>query len=181
LAAWWLGVVAGSAMLPRSAWPQSPSSQPPPGPAIFPLSEVRPGLVGEAVTVFEGVKPEPFKVRVLSVMPNFLPKQDIILIRAEDPRVANCGIAAGMSGSPVYVDGKLMGAIAYGWSFAKEAWPASPPSKACWRGNSAHAVRPAIHSCSTMALPSRLDRRTSPLPHQRLLTASRACSQRPCP
>jgi hypothetical protein len=82
---------------------------------------VRPGLVGEAFTVFEGVKPEPFKVRVLSVVPNFLPKQDIILVRAEDPRVATCGIAAGMSGSPVYVDGKLMGAISYGWSFAKEA------------------------------------------------------------
>jgi hypothetical protein len=132
LAAWWLGVVAGSAMLPRSAWPQSPSSQP--APAIFPLSEVRPGLVGEAVTVFEGVKPEPFKVRVLSVMPNFLPKQDIILIRAEDPRVANCGIAAGMSGSPVYVDGKLMGAIAYGWSFAKEALAGVTPIESMLAG-----------------------------------------------
>jgi hypothetical protein len=107
-------------MLPRSAWPQAPSSQATRAPAILPLSEVRPGLVGEAFTVFQGVKPEPFKVRVLSVVPNFLPKQDIILVRAEDPRVATCGIAAGMSGSPVYVDGKLMGAIAYGWSFAKE-------------------------------------------------------------
>lgn len=92
-----------------------------PAPAILRLSEVRPGLVGEAFTVFQGVKPEPFKVRVLAVVPNFLPKQDIILVRAEDPRVAICGIAAGMSGSPVYVDGKLMGAISYGWSFAKEA------------------------------------------------------------
>ena len=119
LAAGWLGVVAGSAMLPRLAWPQS--SKPAVAPAILPLSEVRPGMMGEALTVFAGVKPEPFKVRVLSVVPNFLPKQDIILIRAEDPRVASCGIAAGMSGSPVYVDGRLMGAIAYGWSFAKEA------------------------------------------------------------
>ena len=77
-------------------------------------------MVGQAFTVFEGTRPEPFKVRVVSVMPKFLPKQDIILIRAEDPRVEVTGIAAGMSGSPVYVDGKLMGAIAYGWSFAKE-------------------------------------------------------------
>jgi hypothetical protein len=89
-------------------------------PAILPLSQVRPGMVGQAFTVFEGTKPEPFKVRVVSVVPEFLPKQDIILVRAEDPRVAVTGIAAGMSGSPVYVDGKLMGAIAYGWSFAKE-------------------------------------------------------------
>jgi len=118
LAAWWLGAVAGSAVLPRSAWPQSPPSQA--APAILPLSQVRPGQVGEVLTVFQGVKPEPFKVRVLSVVPNFLPKQDIILVRAEDPRVATCGIAAGMSGSPVYVDGRLMGAISYGWSFAKE-------------------------------------------------------------
>ena len=53
-------------------------------------------------------------------MHNFLPQQDVILIRAEDPRVEFSGIAAGMSGSPVYIDGKLIGAIAYAWSFAKE-------------------------------------------------------------
>jgi hypothetical protein len=105
-----------------------------PAPAILPLSEVHPGLVGEAFTVFEGVKPEAFKVRVLSVVPNFLPKQDIILVRAEDPRVANCGIAAGMSGSPVYVDGKLMGAIAYGWSFAKEALAGVTPIESMLAG-----------------------------------------------
>ncbi len=121
-------------MLPRSAWPQSASSQALPAPAIFPLSQVRPGLLGEAFTVFEGVKPEPFKVRVLSVVPNFLPKQDIILVRAEDPRVASCGIAAGMSGSPVYVDGKLMGAIAYGWSFAKEALAGVTPIESMLAG-----------------------------------------------
>ena len=87
---------------------------------ILPLSEVKPGMVGEARTVFQGTVPEPFKVRVLSILRNFMPNQDIILVRAEDPRVESTGIAAGMSGSPVYVDGKLMGAIAYGWSFAKE-------------------------------------------------------------
>jgi hypothetical protein len=88
--------------------------------AILPLSEVKPGMVGEARTVFQGTAPEPFKIRVVSVLRNFLPKQDIILVRAEDPRLELTGIAAGMSGSPVYVEGKLMGAIAYGWSFAKE-------------------------------------------------------------
>jgi hypothetical protein len=92
----------------------------PRAPAILPLDQVRPGMVGQAFTVFEGTKPEPFQVRVVSVVPQFLPKQDIILMRAEDPRVQVTGIAAGMSGSPVYVDGKLMGAIAYGWSFSKE-------------------------------------------------------------
>jgi hypothetical protein len=91
-----------------------------PPPAIMPLSDVRPGMVGQALTVFQGTKPEPFKVRVVSVMRNFLPKQDVILVRAEDPRVEFSGIVAGMSGSPVYIDGKLVGAVAYAWSFAKE-------------------------------------------------------------
>jgi hypothetical protein len=91
-----------------------------PPPAIMPLSDVKPGMVGQALTVFQGTKPEPFKVRVVSVMRNFLPKQDVILIRAEDPRVEFSGIVAGMSGSPVYIDGKLVGAVAYAWSFAKE-------------------------------------------------------------
>ncbi len=91
-----------------------------PPPSIMPLSDVKPGMVGQALTVFQGTKPEPFKVRVVAVMHNFLPKQDVILIRAEDPRVEFSGIVAGMSGSPVYIDGKLVGAVAYAWSFAKE-------------------------------------------------------------
>ena len=87
-------------------------------------------MVGEAHTVFSGTKPEPFKVRVVSVVRNFLPKQDIILVRAEDPRVEFSGIAAGMSGSPVYIDGKLLGAIAYAWSFAKEPLAGVTPIEA---------------------------------------------------
>jgi hypothetical protein len=75
-----------------------------PPPAIMPLSAVKAGMVGEALTVFQGTKPEPFKVRVVSVLRNFLPKQDVILIRAEDPRVEHSGIVAGMSGSPVYIE-----------------------------------------------------------------------------
>ena len=106
--------VAPAATNPRAS---IPSGTPP---KILPLSEVRAGMVGEALTVFQGTKPEAFKIRVISIMRQFLPKQDIILIRAEDPRVEFSGIVAGMSGSPVYVGGRLMGAIAYGWSFSKE-------------------------------------------------------------
>jgi hypothetical protein len=91
-----------------------------PPPAILKLADVRPGMTGQALTVFQGTKPEPFKIRVVAVLKQFLPKEDVILIRAEDPRVEHSGIVAGMSGSPVYIDGKLMGAIAYAWSFAKE-------------------------------------------------------------
>ncbi|HVU51669.1 MAG TPA: SpoIVB peptidase S55 domain-containing protein [Polyangia bacterium] len=91
-----------------------------PPPAIMKLADVKPGMVGQALTVFSGTKPEPFKIRVVAVLKQFLPKQDVILIRAEDPRVEHSGIVAGMSGSPVYVDGKLVGAVAYAWSFAKD-------------------------------------------------------------
>lgn len=87
-------------------------------------------MVGEALTVFQGTKPEPFRVRVISILRNFVPKQDVVLIRAEDPRVEHSGIVAGMSGSPVYVDGKLMGAIAYTWSFSKEPYGGVTPIEA---------------------------------------------------
>jgi hypothetical protein len=103
---------------------------PGPPPPILPLSEVRAGMVGQALTVFKGTKPEPFKIHVVAVMRNFLPKQDVILVRADDPRVEFSGIVAGMSGSPVYVDGKLMGAIAYAWSFAKEPLAGVTPIEA---------------------------------------------------
>jgi hypothetical protein len=96
--------------------PERPTGPPPP---IMPLGDVRPGMVGEAHTVFSGTRPEPFKVRVISVVHNFMPKQDVILMKAEDPRVEFSGIVAGMSGSPVYIDGKLVGAVAYAWSFSK--------------------------------------------------------------
>jgi hypothetical protein len=99
------------------SWPAVAADEPS---GILPLAQVRPGMVGEARTVFQGTVPEAFKVRVVSILRNFMPRQDVILIRAEDARVEALGIAAGMSGSPVYVDGKLKGAIAYGWSFAKQ-------------------------------------------------------------
>jgi hypothetical protein len=84
------------------------------------LADVRPGMTGYALTVFKGTKPEKFNIRVVSILRKFLPKQDVILIRAEDPRVEHSGIVAGMSGSPVYIDGKLIGAVAYAWNFSKD-------------------------------------------------------------
>ncbi len=107
--------------------PQMPSGPPP---VLMPLSDVRPGMEGEALTVFSGTKPEPFKMKVVSVVRNFGPKQDIILMRAMDPRVEFSGIAAGMSGSPVYIGGKLVGAVAYAWSFSKEPLAGVTPIEA---------------------------------------------------
>src|SRR5438874_413447 len=87
---------------------------------IIPISEIRAGMKGYGLTVFQGVKPERFDVRVISVLHNFLPKQDIILVQSDDPRLIHSGIVAGMSGSPIYIEGRLAGALAYGWHFAKD-------------------------------------------------------------
>src|SRR6185503_7510663 len=87
---------------------------------IIPLGEVRAGMKGYGLTVFQGTRPERFDVQVIGVLHNFLPKQDIILIRSDDPRLLHSGIVAGMSGSPIYLQGRLAGALAYGWAFAKD-------------------------------------------------------------
>jgi hypothetical protein len=96
----------------------------PPGAAApaaewMPLSHVRPGMRGEARTVVRGTKVESFDVEVLSVVPGSGPAGDLILVRASGPVISRTGgIAAGMSGSPVYLKGRLAGAIGFGWSFA---------------------------------------------------------------
>jgi hypothetical protein len=82
--------------------------------ATLPLDEVRPGMVGVGRTVFAGTELEDFKVHVLGVMRNVIgPKRSLILARLEGGPLAKTGVIAGMSGSPVYVDGRLMGAVSY--------------------------------------------------------------------
>ena len=78
------------------------------------LDEVRPGMVGNGRTVFSGTELADFKVHVLGVMRNVIgPKRSLILARLEGGPLAKTGVIAGMSGSPVYVDGRLMGAVSY--------------------------------------------------------------------
>lgn len=86
---------------------------------VLKASELRPGMRGEARTVLKGQKVETFPVTILSVVPRKGLPRHLILIRAEGPLIEKTGgIAAGMSGSPVYVGGKLIGAIGYGWNFS---------------------------------------------------------------
>src|SRR3989442_10560063 len=82
---------------------------------ILPLDQVRPGMVGVGRTVFEGTKIEEFKVTVIGVLENVGPKQSMIIARLDGGPLEKTGIIAGMSGSPVYIDGKLVGAVAYGF------------------------------------------------------------------
>src|SRR5207302_8509712 len=80
----------------------------------IPVDPIHAGMQGVAYTVFQGVKPESMDVEVLGVLRNVNgPKGDIILVRLHGPKVEYTGVVAGMSGSPVYLDGKLAGAIAF--------------------------------------------------------------------
>ncbi len=89
---------------------------PPPSAAagVFPLDQVHRGLHGIAYTVFEGTQPEAMEVEILGVLHNALgPGQDMILARLIGAKPEYTGVVAGMSGSPVYIDGKLLGALSY--------------------------------------------------------------------
>jgi hypothetical protein len=89
----------------------APSAQ---TPQTIAVSQIHAGMRGIAHTVFQGVKPEAMEVEVLGVLHNMNgPKGDIILVRLHGPKVEYTGVVAGMSGSPVYFDGKLAGALAF--------------------------------------------------------------------
>ena len=89
---------------------------------IMPVDQVKAGMHGVAYTVFEGTKPEAIEVEILGVLPDMAgPKSDVILARLHGPKVEFTGVVAGMSGSPVYINGKLVGALAYRiGTFSKE-------------------------------------------------------------
>ena len=91
-----------------------PSQQAPAPTKIMKVDEVRPGMKGVGYTVFQGTKPEPMGVEVLGVLRNLNgPKSDVVLVKLVGEKPEFTGVVAGMSGSPVYIDGKLLGAIAY--------------------------------------------------------------------
>src|SRR5581483_763150 len=86
------------------------------------ISDIRPGMVGTGRTVFDGTHVEEFKVHVLGVIENIIgTRRNLILARLEGGPLGNTGVIAGMSGSPVYIDGQLIGAVSYSLgSFSKE-------------------------------------------------------------
>lgn len=84
------------------------------------VEHIRPGMKGYGLTVFRGTRPERFDLEVIDVLHNFRPDQDLILVRTKHPQLDHAKVVAGMSGSPVYLDGKLAGAYAYAWNFGKD-------------------------------------------------------------
>ena len=81
---------------------------------VMPLDQLQPGMKGEVWTVFKGNSPEPFGVQVTGILRNALgPGKSMILCELTDPRVQMMGAVAGMSGSPLYIDGKVAGVLSY--------------------------------------------------------------------
>lgn len=87
---------------------------------FFPLKDVRAGLRGTGRTIFNGNRVEEFQVEILGTLDNLVPKQTIILARLSGGPLAETGVLQGMSGSPVFIDGKLLGAVALGFAFSRE-------------------------------------------------------------
>ncbi|HCK10309.1 MAG TPA: peptidase S55 SpoIVB, partial [Candidatus Latescibacteria bacterium] len=89
--------------------------------SLLDVSELRRGMQGVGRTVFRGTRIDTFQVEILGVLKNaFGPKTNIILAMLSGDPLETTGGIAGMSGSPVYVDGRLIGAVAYGWAFSIE-------------------------------------------------------------
>jgi hypothetical protein len=117
----------------------------------LPLDQVHAGMQGYAYTIFAGDQVEKFDLEVLGVMPNFLgPKQSIILVQLKGPKVEHTGVVAGMSGSPVYLEGKLAGALSLKLGiFTKEAIGGVTPIE--------DVLRQAAPNVSAQAMPQQFD------------------------
>src|SRR3954469_15306180 len=130
---------AGLGVLVAAA-PQSSSSS-----ATMNVDEIRPGMVAIGRTVFEGTRVEEFRVNILGVLENVIgTRRNLILARLEGGPLANTGVIAGMSGSPVYVDGRLIGAVSYALGqFSKEPIAGITPIAEMTDATAFNNVRPA--------------------------------------
>jgi hypothetical protein len=91
------------------------------GGGFMPVSEIRPGMKGVGRTVFTSDRIETFQVDIIGVMPKVAIGRDLILARLSGGPLAHTGVIAGMSGSPIYIDGRMIGALSAGWALAKDA------------------------------------------------------------
>ncbi|MCX6561461.1 MAG: hypothetical protein NTZ26_13210 [Candidatus Aminicenantes bacterium] len=123
---------------------------------ILPLDQVRAGMKGKGRSVFAGTAIEEFDVEILGILSNPNPKRSIIIARLSGHKaLAGGGIIAGMSGSPVYIDGKLVGAVAYGFPYSKEPIAGLTPIEEML-AIPAESAKPASPGPPSLALASRL-------------------------
>jgi hypothetical protein len=157
---------------------------------IMPLDEVRPGMEGTGRTVFEGARVEEFGVRILGVLANAVgPRQSLILARLDGGPLAETGVIQGMSGSPVFIDGRLVGAVAYSFPFGKEPIAGITPIAEMIEATRTEAPRAAsarFHpDLGPEGLPAPLDRETVAAafmrPLQRIVPGASAFRGEPLP
>jgi len=98
-----------------TAWGGEPSPT-----TYWKVDDIKPGMKGTGRTVMVGTKLEEFGAEVLGVMKGVSPGRDMVLCRLTGCNLEHAGIIQGMSGSPIYIDGKLLGAVAFAWEFAKD-------------------------------------------------------------
>lgn len=98
-------------------------------PGTIDVSEIKPGMKGYGLSVFQGSEPVRFEVEVIDVLPNALAKQDLIIVRCSGQNLEKSMIIAGMSGSPIYLEDRLAGALAYGWAFSQDPIAGITPIK----------------------------------------------------
>lgn len=91
------------------------------------VSEIQPGMRGYGLTVFRGTVPERFEVEVIDILHGFRPDQDLIIVHCEHPILEDANTVGGMSGSPIYIDDRLIGAYSYGWPFGRHPYAGVTP------------------------------------------------------
>jgi SpoIVB peptidase S55 len=143
----------------------------PAAPSLLPIEDVKPGMVGIGRTIFEGSELKDFKVHILGVLKNVqAPKRNLILARLEGGPLAETGVIAGMSGSPVYIDGKLVGAVSYSiGSFPKEPIAGITPIGEMIDATAAGGPRRSLSAQNRVELP---------ITPERLVSAVRAAYSR---
>lgn len=136
-----LAVLASVALAPTAASAQ----------AILPLDEVRAGMTGEGRTVFAGDRIETFGVEILGVLRNPFPGRSIVLARLSGGPLEHTGVMQGMSGSPVYVEGRLVGAVAYAFPFSRDPICGITPFEEMLRFTEAPVGNPASGAADAAA------------------------------
>ena len=94
---------------------------------IMEVSEIQPGMTGYGLTVFRGTVPERFDVEIVDVLHGFRPDQDLIIIHCTHPILEDANTVGGMSGSPIFIDDRLIGAYSYGWPFGRHPYAGVTP------------------------------------------------------
>jgi hypothetical protein len=127
----------------------------PAAPPYYPIAQVKPGMVATGLTVWQGDTIEEFKVHIIGVLHNVIgPRRDLILAKLEGGPLANTGVIAGMSGSPVYIDGQLVGAVSYSLgAFSKEPIAGITPIAEMIDAAMLDAPRPPIGTRARLEVP----------------------------